>query len=241
MRFIIHEMAYEKPLTAGKWKYLLDGQPTGAVEEWRLADALEGYRFLRVDLDARAAASRRSTLYHLTLDENGNPVQLKYRFWIDGLETIGAVLLEKDAVIVTRETTGGRQEEVLAVPAGYAFWFPATAGLSLLAKEAGHENQTAVTLLTAADDPALLMSPLLTAVTVREHEQVPVEVMGKNEMARRMTVSWENQRRLLWIDEEGWPLRMERDDRLTAVIARRIKYQRITAPGVNNMRPAAGT
>jgi len=231
MRFIIHEMPYEKPLTAGQWTYVLDGQATGAVEQWRLTEAVDGYSFLRVDLDARAARSGRSYVYHMTLDESGTPVQLKYRYWATGLEIIGTVLLEEDAVIATRETSSGRQEDVLKVPAGYAFWFPATAGLGLLAGLEGSESRKAVSLRTATADPALLMSPLLTEVTIDKAEAKAVEVMGKEESARGLTIYWDDQQRKLWVDNDGWPLRMKRGDGLTAVVTRAIKYQRITGPG----------
>lgn len=239
MRFIIHEMAYEKPLTAGKWKYELDGQATGAVEEWRLTSAVDGYRFLRVDLDARAASSGRSTIYHLTLDEYGAPVQLKYRYWATGLEIIGTVLLEEDAVIVTRETTGGRHEEIVGVPPGYAFWFPSTAGLSLLARHAGSGAQTAVTLHTATDDRDLLMNPITTTVTVRAGEPDWVEVNGNKEKTQQLIIRWQNQQRMLWVDGDNWPIKMERDDGLTAVTARTIHYQQITKPGIAEEQQSA--
>ena len=233
MRFIIHELPYEKPLTAGQWNYVLDGQATGAIEEWRLTEAVDGYRFLRVDLDARAAQSGRSYIYHLTLDEYGNPVQLKYRLWSTGLEIAGTVLLEEDAVIVTRETAGVRQEDIIKVPAGYAFWFPATAGLSLLTGLAETNNVTAVTLRTAAADPASLMGPHLTVLDISEDKPKAIDVMGTRQTLRTITIKWENQKRRLWVDAGGWPLMMERDDGLTAVTTRAIKYQRIIEPGVN--------
>jgi hypothetical protein len=233
MRFIIHEMPYEKPLTTGQWNYVLHGQATGALEQWRLTEAVDGYRFLRVDLDGRAAQSGRSTIYHLTLDEYGNPIQLKYRLWAAGLEIIGNVLLEEDAVIVTRETAGERQEDIINVPAGYAFWFPATAGLALLSGLAGSNEVKAVTLRTAAADPAMLMGPISTTLAISEDEPKVFDVMGTAQTARTLTISWENQWRRLWVDPGGWPLMMERDDGLTAVTTRAIKYQRIIEPGVN--------
>lgn len=241
MRFIIHEMAYEKPLTAGKWQYQLDDQATGAVEEWRLTEAREGYRFLRVDLDARRAASGRSTIYHLTLDENGEAAQLKYRFWAGGLELIGNVLLEEDAVIVTRETISGRQEDVIAMPRGYAFWFPATAALGLLAGNVGTEKRAALMLRTTSDDPPELMRPVRTLVSVAEGAPAQVTVMGEMKLARRIRIRWEDQTRNLWVDETGWPLRMARDDGLTAVLARQIIYQQIIKPGVTKAVDTAGT
>jgi hypothetical protein len=233
MRFIIHEMPYETPLTAGQWKYVLDGQATGALEQWRLTEAVDGYRFLRVDLDARAAQSGRSYIYHITVDEYGNPIQLKYRLWAAGLEIVGTVLLEEDVVIVTRETAGERQEDVLKVPYGYAFWFPATAGLALLTGLAEANNVTAVTLRTAAADPALLMGPVSTTLDIREDKPKAIDVMGTMQTLRTITIKWQNHRRRLWVDAGGWPLKMERDDELTAVTTQAIKYQRIIKPGVN--------
>ncbi len=236
MRFIIHELAYEKPLTAGKWVYMRDGQVTGAEESWRLTEAAAGYRFLRVDLDARSAPSGQSTLYHVTLDENGRAVQVKYRFWAKGLEIIGTVLLEEDAVIVTRETVADRDETILPVSRGYAFWFPATAGLGLLADSAG-QAMSAVTLQTATHDPARLMGPTATHVTIAEAASSKMAVMGKTVSSRQLTISWQDQQRQLWVDEKGWPLRMERDDGLSAEISQQIVYQRITKPGVDGAKP----
>ncbi len=225
MRFIIHEMGYEKPLTAGQWQYVLDGQATGAVEEWRLTEAVDGYRFLRVDLDARAAASGRSMIYHLTLDENGAAAQLKFRVWDGGVEIVGTVVLEEDAVIVTREQGGTRQEDVLNAGSGYAFWFPATAGLGLLSGLGDADQLTAVTLKSTAADPAQLMEPQLTKVSVRSGSPREIEVMGTSQSLPARIISWEDQLRTVWVDESGWPLMMERGDGLTAVTRRLIKYQ----------------
>ncbi len=226
MRFIIHEMGYEKPLTAGQWQYVRDGQATGAIEEWRLTKALDGYHFLRVDLDARAAASGRSTIYHLTLDENGAAAQLKFRFWDAGMEVVGTVVLEEDALIVTRERDGRRQEDVVNTGSGYAFWFPATAGLGLLARLGDVDGITGITLRSTADDPAMLMGPQLTKLSVREAPARKVEMLGKSETLKGKIITWADQQRTIWVNEQGWPLLMERDDGLTAVMKRLVKYQR---------------
>ena len=42
MRFIIHELPYERPLRAGRLRYERDGRPTGAVEPGRLSEAADG-------------------------------------------------------------------------------------------------------------------------------------------------------------------------------------------------------
>jgi hypothetical protein len=231
MRFIIHELPYEKPVASGQWRYMRDGLPTGAIEQWRLSDAVDGFRFLRVDLDARDAYSGRSYLYHLTMDEKGRALQLKYRLWDHGLEIIGNVLLEEEALLVTRETREKRHEDVLTLPRGYAFWFPATAGLSLLAGLPVARTKTAVTLRTTAAEADALMGPLLTTLDISLDELQPIELMGKTRNLRPLTIRWQDQERRTWLDENNWPLVMKRGDGLTAVQTRAIRVQRITGPG----------
>ena len=124
MRFIIREQPYEKPIMAGEYRYELDGKTTGAVEKWRLTAAAEGYRFLRVDLDARAAASGHTYLYHALLNADGQVEWLKYRFWTQeagGLQMTGDVILESDSVSATRTVNGKVSEQVLDLPTGYRF------------------------------------------------------------------------------------------------------------------------
>lgn len=231
MRFIIHEQSYEQPLAAGKWRYSQDNQPTGAVEEWRLSDAVDGYRFLRVDLDARTARSGRSYLYHLTMDHFGNPVQLKFRLWERDLEIIGSVLLEKDSAIVTREFSGQRFEKVLPLPEGYAFWYPASTGLGLLANWQTEKTGCALGLLTETGSRATEMSPFITNLELSYGAMENLEVMNEMRMVRPLTISWNDQKRTLWINDNNWPLIMARPDGLTAVETRYIHYQRISKPG----------
>ncbi len=106
MRFIIRELPYERPLLAGRLRYERDGVPTGAVESWRLTQALDDYRFLRVDLDAREAPSGRSSLFHVTLNPAGRPEQIKYRLWGNGPEVSGTAVWEGNEVIAARRVDG---------------------------------------------------------------------------------------------------------------------------------------
>ena len=116
MRFLIHELPYERPLLAGRLRYRRDGAPMGAVESWRLTDAAEGYRFLRVDMDAREAPSGHSHLYHATLDPSGRLEQLKFRFWGQGHEVEGLRRRDpEDAVAEQRQDLAALQPERRAV------------------------------------------------------------------------------------------------------------------------------
>ena len=208
MRFIIHEMGYETPLAAGKLRYMRDGQPTGAVESWRLTAAVEGYRFLRVDLDARAAESGHTYLYHATLNGNGRIEQLKYQFWDNQIKIVGNVVFEKDAVVGTRDVNNQRFEDVLEMPVGYQFWFPATQGLGLLT---GAGEGTAVTLNTQFTEPS----------NAFQLKQWPVKV---EQMETAVHITWDDQMRTLSLNEQGHIMKMERGDGLTAVETQLIEY-----------------
>lgn len=224
MRFIIHEQPYERPLLAGRLRYERDGAPTGAVESWRLTAAAEGYRFLRVDLDARDAPSGRSWLYHATLNPTGRPEQLKYRFWGDGHEASGSVVWDGEVIVAARRVDGASYEDVAR---GAAFWFPSGAGLALL-EWAGGET-AGVTLAPDAADPARLMALVETPVTI-EWGEMAMETVGGGGAGgellpvRPLAVSWGDQRRVVRLDGEGRPLWLWRGDGLTAVAERLIRY-----------------
>jgi hypothetical protein len=218
MRFLLHEQGYEKPVAAGRLIYEQNGQPTGAVESWRLTDAAAGYRFLRVDVDGRAAASGNSSLFHLTLNPQGQPEQLKFRFFGPRQQVKGSVLFEGATLAIAREVNGqGRQEEMLTAN---HFWFPATLSLGLLAGLAGEGQVEAVML-----DAAAQFTPRL--VTLHYHEGQPemVEVMGKQWQTRPLTLTWADQTRTLWLDAHHQPLLMARQDGLRGRETRYIRYK----------------
>jgi hypothetical protein len=230
MRFIIHELTYEVPVASGMWRYFHNERPTGAVEKWRLSDAADGYRFLRVDLDARAAESGRSYLYHLTLDQFGRPIQLKFRYWDLAFEIVGTVLLEEDTVIVTREIKGQRFEDVLPISGEYAFWYPASLGLGLLAGAATEKMIIGISLDTQSQSPETQMSPFITELKLKRGICKELNIMDDPRLACPLTISWPGHERTLWVDKDNWPLRMERPDGLSALETRLIHYQRISKP-----------
>jgi hypothetical protein len=207
MRFLVHEQPYEKPIAAGQLRYWLDGAPTGAVEHWRLTQATPGYEVLRVDLDARSAASGHSYVYHLVRQTDGPPERLSYRFWGDGLEVVGTLLFAASNVTGTRSVNGRTYPEDRELQPGYGFWFPASVGLGLLV---GFAGGTAVTL----------NSVIGNQLSVFGLQVVEVEVMGE----RPLTIRWLESKRIIWLDERGWVAKMERDDGLTAVASHAIWY-----------------
>lgn len=219
MRFIIHELPYERPRLAGRLRYLRDGAPTGAVESWRLTDAAEGYRFLRVDMDAREATSGHSHLYHATLDPAGRIEQLKFRFWGEGHEATGSVVRQADELIGIRRVDGVAYEDVAR--AG-AFWFPAGGALALLSEQVGETH--GVRLVLDLSDPARLMVLEETPVTIEWGQAEMEQVNGQSLAVRPLRVAWAAQQRVVWLDDERRPLRVWRDDGLTAVAERLVRY-----------------
>ncbi|MBE2220854.1 MAG: hypothetical protein IAF02_04905 [Anaerolineae bacterium] len=229
MRFLIHEQPYEKPIMAGEYRYELDGQPTGAVESWRLTSAAEGYRFLRVDLDARAAASGHTYLYHALVNAAGQVERLQFRFWTQvsgGLQVAGDVVLDETAVSATRTVNGKVSEQVLELPKGYRFWFPSVAGLHF-AGWRGAEPKTAVTLNgKVGDENTLAIQVVDFEYFMMITDFMEMEAAGRVRQYVPCKLSWgEGNWRIIQRDaDNGWPLGMMRDDGLTAVASRYIRY-----------------
>jgi len=216
MRFIIKEQPYEKLLAAGQFRYALDGRPTGAVEHWRLTEVDKDYRFLRVDLDARAAESKHSYLYHGVLNENGRFERLKYRFWGNGLDISGDIVLEETSVTASREVNGQSFDQTLDLPLNYGFWFPSTMGVGILAAlDCGERTAVGLSAVSSQQSAFSLFTTKLD-----------LELSGD-----QLAVRWDDQERTLWLDEHKWPVKMVRENGLTAVSIRHINYQRITNPG----------
>ncbi|MEZ4644010.1 MAG: hypothetical protein R3E31_14985 [Chloroflexota bacterium] len=219
MRFIVREQPFEKPFAAGELRYLRDGQPTGAVEKWRVTTA-NGYQFLRVDLDARAAPSGHSYLYHALLNGNGRFERLKFRFWGDvngnRLQVSGDIVFEETAITAYRTVNGSTYEQVLPVPDANHFWFPACLGLQYLGESCG----TAVGLHTVNGQPLLVNSNGSEAFAL-----FVVEMQATQQEDGATCYHWHEQRRTVWRNAAGWVVKMERGDGLTAVAVRTIQYQ----------------
>ncbi len=220
MRSLIRELPYERPIAAGRYRYERDGEPTGAVESWRLTAAQEGYRFLRVDLNAQAAPSGDSYLYHLTLDADGRPDRLSFRFFGSAFRAGGNLLFAKDTVTLARTVDGRRLEEERELTSEVAFWFPATAGLALLAEKAD-DGETVPAVTLDKDEQFALR---LVDLHIRPGPAQPHVIMGKEIDLRPLILSWAEQQRTIWVDQHNWPLKMEREG-LTAVETRYIRYR----------------
>ena len=226
MRFIVREQHFEKPIAAGKLRYEQDGTPTGAVETWRLTTPTEGVEILRVDLDARSAPSGHSYLYHLIRQDNGRLDRLNYRFWGDGLTVAGTILWEGGNLTLNRTVNSKSCNEEVRFADKTAFWFPSSIGLGLLGSFTNEKQVTAVTLNTSTDNEAAAFCLQQTAVNLSLNDAEAVQVGSKSIQGRPFTITWADQQRTIWLDEQhNWPLKMKRSDGLTAIETQYIRYQ----------------
>lgn len=214
MRKLIHELPYERPVAAGRFEYFENGVATGAVEVWQLNAARDGYRFLRVDLNA-AASSGDNVLYHMTLDAAGRPQRLKFHFFRPRTQVRGDVLFGEDTALLTREMDGRRLESEAAFEPQSLFWFPSSAGLGLLAGAQGGAG------LTLQRQEGFDLWPV--DVVLEEGPAATVTVMGHAVQTRELRVRWEDQERVLWLDGAGWPVRVRRRE-LVAQEGRYVRY-----------------
>lgn len=220
MRFIIREQDFEQPLASGRWQYELAGRPTGAIESWRLTAVAEGYRFLRVDLDARETDSGHSHLYHLAMTAAGRPERLKFRFFSQDALIAGDLLFENDTLTLLRDINDQHVEQELVMEHGWIFWFPAATGLSLLATEGDDGAAVAAATLDVAANLALHATSICRTFGPEEKLAVARQTVA----ARPCLIRWAGQARTIWLDAAGWPVKMVRDDGLTAVETQYIRY-----------------
>jgi hypothetical protein len=211
MRFIVKEQRYEKQIGSGLFRYELDGVPTGAVEHWRLTQAMDEHEVLRVDLDAREAASGDSYLYHLVRQVDGTPIRLAYRFWGAGLQIEGTLLFSETNITGTRAVNGRTLEEDLDIEPGTLFWFPSAVGLGLLLKGKDGLGITAVTLNSSVgDENSLALQPVTVDVYPMITDTVEVEVARKMITAVPIMIHWNSQKRIITRDLNFWPVALER-------------------------------
>ncbi|MFT5194319.1 MAG: hypothetical protein ACI9EW_001232 [Cellvibrionaceae bacterium] len=118
MRYLLKTQPYEKPIAAGSFEYQRDGIPLGIVEHWQYSHALDGFKFFRIDVDARKLdADGYSTLYNVVIGPNGRPETVKFRHFSvapptaeNGLKIRGQIDLEPESAFVFREVNGERFE-----------------------------------------------------------------------------------------------------------------------------------
>ncbi|MCB0007897.1 MAG: hypothetical protein KDE04_15635 [Anaerolineales bacterium] len=203
MRFLVREQGYERAVASGQLRYSRDGAPTGVVESWRLNEAVQGYRVLRVDLDGRAAGAD-SLLLHLLLDPAGQPERLTFRAWAaDGGKLEGNLFFDADQLVCGRTRDGERLPDVhLPRPEPLRWWYPAGTGLAAFAE------LTAGTHELIYLDPDADFAPRPVLVSVGAVATDGLDWRDRPVPAQKRTISWAQQTRTIWFDEHNWPRRI---------------------------------
>ncbi len=192
---------------------------------WRLTTPTDGIEILRVDLDARDAPSGHSYLYHLIRQENGRLDRLNFRFWGSDLTVSGTILWEDNLLTLNRSVNGNGCNEELKFDADTAFWFPSSIGLGLLSPFTTRKKATAVTLNTNLDNAASAFCLFKTSIDLSIGKDQPIQIRAKAVQGWPFTITWTDQQRTIWLDDQNWPQKMTRNDRLTAVETQYIRYQ----------------
>jgi hypothetical protein len=151
----------------------------------------------------------------VVLDEHGRCQRLKARFWgtVDGTpyQVTADVVFDEMTLTAYRTVNGRTYEQLLDMPTGYAFWFPASMGLYTLPQVAN--QYTAVGVNTNFGVETAVFSLYTTTMHLSTATDGAVRYR------------WSSQQRTLWRDEQGFVTKMQREDGLTAVAHHTIHYQ----------------
>ncbi len=229
MRFLMREMEYEKPIASGRFRYEREGKPTGLVEAWRFTRALEGFYFLRVDMDTHNPFNQEICLYHLLLNPAMNIERLKFRYFGSRIEIEGDLQFTNHIVTLNRviidklKNTKKRQVEEISVESDAVFWFPSIVGLGLVASKDSKDSRRSFLSL---DKDSYFASLRGTARFIWGEEEDTV-VMRQNVAVRPCSISWDTDTVRLWLDDFGWPIGASFADGLSATEIAYLRYEQV--------------
>ncbi|MGB3715623.1 MAG: hypothetical protein WA996_14420 [Candidatus Promineifilaceae bacterium] len=227
MRFLMREMEYEKPIASGRLRYEREGNPTGLVEAWRFTHALEGFYFLRVEMDAHNPKDQEICLYHVLLNPEMNIERLKFRYFGSRSEVEGDLQFDRDIISLNRvlidklENRKKRQVEEIAVASDAVFWFPSMVGLGFASSKVTKDSQRSFLIL---DKDSSFASRRGTA-QFRWGDEEDRAVMRRNVAVRPCSISWETFAVRLWLDEFNWPVGGLYADGLSATEIAYVRYE----------------
>jgi len=217
MRFIIREQEYEVLLAAGRLKYR-----SGALESWRLTEAVGDYRVMRVDLDWRDAGQNSSTLFHLLLDQGNQLERAKLRQIMPDGDLSVDVLVDGDSLNVSRAGAMGVAHDVVDRPAGFGLLLPGLVGMALFVGQAGKERDHSAIWL----DPARQFAPRQVAVEIETTmEEESLAVTGQMLAVRPYLIGQNGDRQTLWLDKYGLPVRVEDEQGVFALEDRYVRHR----------------
>lgn len=142
MRYLLKTQPYEKPIAAGSFRYEQDGVPNGIVEHWQYSHALDGFKFFRIDVDARELGSEGySTLYNVVIGPDGRPENVKFRHFTtappatkNGLKLKGQIIFDDEITFIIREFSRGHLEDSVRYETQYKSQYVRKLSLEIAAR-----------------------------------------------------------------------------------------------------------
>jgi hypothetical protein len=209
MRTIIHEMDYENPIGAGKLLYESEGSPTGVLETWRFTSALDGYFFIRVDLDARESSGRDSCLFHLLVNPNMKIERLKYRYLSAPTDIAGDVQFDDQNIRMSREITDNRSKrkrielDELPFHPNTEFWFPSVMGIGVMASNAVGRNTCDFVSLDEKQEYIFRRG----SAQFSWEEEARLVSTNQEVTVRCCSIEWNGRQSKVWLDKYNWPVK----------------------------------
>lgn len=216
MRFIIREQDYEQLIAAGRLTYR-----SGAVEHWRLTEAVAGFRVMRVDFDRRDTAVASSTLMHLLMDPDGRPERLKLRHFAPDNPADVDVLVDSGSLSVSRDCNDDVTRDELILPPGFGLLMPATIGLALFVWSSRSQSCASAIDL----DEQRCFAPVLTSIELEPLAEEDLTVTGQLVAVRPYLIRRNEMDYTIWLDEQGLPVRLEAEDGLRAIEDRYVRHR----------------
>lgn len=215
MRFVIREQEYERLLAAGRLRHL-----SGALESWRLTEAVDKYTVLRVDLDGRDTGDAGSTLFHLLLNPDGRLERAKIRVLSPQEDLSVDVLVESDSLSVSRAGADGVKHDLVDRSPGFGMMLPGLVGLALFVHHAASRREHT----TIALDTARRFAPRQVSVTINAFDEERLAVTGQDLAVRPYLISRNGTRLKIWLDKYGLPVRVEDEKGLQALEDRYVRH-----------------
>ncbi|UCG24564.1 MAG: hypothetical protein JSW55_00750 [Chloroflexota bacterium] len=222
MRFIIREQEYEKLVAAGRLHYLSAGVETGAVESYRLTQAVDGFSVMRIDLDRRESTEANSTLFHLLLDPYGRPERVKLRRLSPADSSEVDVLVDDESFNISRTSEADVVREEMKRPAGFGLLIPTAVGLGLFVHgNPGRRSAQAISL-----DETRRLAPLSASLEIDPLDEEEMTVTGQLVAVRPYLIRQKGAKCKVWLDDHGLPVRLDDEDGALAVEHRYVRQRR---------------
>lgn len=205
----------ETPVCSGEYSYLLNGEPSGQVEQWQITRLPDGNEIVRADIDGRKAPVPYSLVTHMLRGPDGRPLWLRLRYVTGSVNGAAQYNFEAALVRVARQAEHlPRRMETVEIAENYAVDYPPVIGHDYVWRAyPGHAQgkPTRVPVFSAdlwADQEQVLGGRALRYEVAPRETQTCVTPVGVFEDAQHFQVTMSDGiEALVWYDRGGIPLR----------------------------------